>query len=250
MPKRMGADMREAIQCEDRSQLDLERTPWSNTGFIGVIKVGNKFQARLQVPGDGRGGSKKRKQHSLPGLFDTAEDAAVLRAVIKRGFKGEGDGAMHSPPKQNKAKSRAKPRVPQRSQTSQCWSRSRRMWQPQWRCPLQSWTHIHRLPLQRRFRCSPCALRRCSESHEDNRFCICVVCICKLDVALKCAREDNNRYCRRMKIVFRNPAPPLAGPDRAWSRRWSSARVRLGVWTTSSRVCCFALGTLTDDRAH
>ena len=109
----MGADMREAIQGEDRSQLDLERTPWSKTGFIGVIKVGNKFQARLQVPGDGRGGSKKRKQHSLPGLFDTAEDAAVLRAVIKRGFKEKGDGAMHSPPKQNKAhKSRAKPGVP------------------------------------------------------------------------------------------------------------------------------------------
>ena len=60
MPKRLGADMREAIQGEDRSQLDLEPTPWSKTGFIGVIKVGNKFQARLQVPGDGRGGSKKR----------------------------------------------------------------------------------------------------------------------------------------------------------------------------------------------
>ena len=85
----------------------------SCTGFKNVIKVGNKFQARLQVPGDGRGGSKKRKQHSLPGLFETAEDAAVLLAVIKRGFKGDGDGKMHSPPKQNKAhKSRAKPRVP------------------------------------------------------------------------------------------------------------------------------------------
>ena len=53
-------------------------------GFIGVIKVGNKFQARLQVPGDGRGGSKKRKQHSLPGLFDTAEDAAVMRMLVTR----------------------------------------------------------------------------------------------------------------------------------------------------------------------
>ena len=37
----------------------------------------------------------------------------MLRAVIKRGFKGDGDGAMHSPMKQNKAhKSRAKPHVP------------------------------------------------------------------------------------------------------------------------------------------
>jgi hypothetical protein len=102
MPKRMGADMLEAIKNEDRSQLELERTPWSCTGFRNVIKVGNKFQARLQVPGDGRGGTKKRKQHSLPGLFDTAEDAAVMLAVIKRGFRGVGDGKMHSPPKQNK----------------------------------------------------------------------------------------------------------------------------------------------------
>ena len=77
MPKRLGTDMREAIAAEDRSQLELERSPWNHTGFVGVIKVGNKYQARLQVPGDGKGGSKKRRQHSLPGLFDTAEEAAV-----------------------------------------------------------------------------------------------------------------------------------------------------------------------------
>lgn len=113
MPKRLGAIMREAIAAEDRSQLQLERSTWSNTGFKNVIRVGQKFQARLQVPGDGRGGEKKRKQHSLPGLFDTAENAAVMLAVIKRGFRGEGDGKMHSPPKQNKAhKSRAKPAKP------------------------------------------------------------------------------------------------------------------------------------------
>ena len=36
-----------------------------------------------------------------------------MLALIKRGFRGDGDGKMHSPPKQNKAhKSRAKPRVP------------------------------------------------------------------------------------------------------------------------------------------
>ena len=41
-------------------------------------------------------------------------------------------------------------------------------------------------------------------------------------VALKCAclaREDNVRYCMGMKIIFRNPGPPLAGPARAWSHR-------------------------------
>ena len=50
-------------------------------GFVGVSKVGNKYQARLQVPGDGRGGLKKRRQVPLPGPWDTAEDAAVMRAT-------------------------------------------------------------------------------------------------------------------------------------------------------------------------
>ena len=98
MPKRTSATVREAIMTEDRSKLDLKRSVWNDTGFVNVIKVGNKFQARLQVPGDGRGGTKKRRQHALPGLFDTAEDAAVMLAVIKRGFENDGDGKMHSPP--------------------------------------------------------------------------------------------------------------------------------------------------------
>jgi hypothetical protein len=86
--------MRELIMVEDRSQLQLERNVWSSTGFKHVIKVGQKFQARLQVPGDGRGGLKKRRQHALPGLFDNAEDAAVMLAMIKRSFtfSSEGDG--------------------------------------------------------------------------------------------------------------------------------------------------------------
>ena len=53
------------------------------TGFVNVVEVKGKYQARLQVPGDGRGGSMTRKQHALPGLFglfDTAEDAAVMLA--------------------------------------------------------------------------------------------------------------------------------------------------------------------------
>ena len=113
MPKRTSATVREAIMTEDRSKLDLKRSVWNDTGFVNVIKVGDKYQARLQVPGDGRGGTKKRRQHALPGLFDTAEDAAVMLAVIKRGFENDGDGKMHSPPKQNKQhKCRAKPRVP------------------------------------------------------------------------------------------------------------------------------------------
>ena len=117
MPRLADAELRAMIAAEDRSQLQLERSPWNKTGFVGVIEVGNKYYARLQVPGDGRGGVKKRRQVSLPGPWDTPEDAAVLRAMMIRGFKESGDGNIHSPPKQNKAHKsradkRAKPSVP------------------------------------------------------------------------------------------------------------------------------------------
>ena len=39
------------------------------------------FQVRVQVPGDGRGGVRKRRQVSLPGIFDTAKEAAKYRAL-------------------------------------------------------------------------------------------------------------------------------------------------------------------------
>ena len=90
-----------ALSAAQRAELELKRNPYSDTGFVGVIKVKGKFQARLQVPGDGKGGTKKRKQHSLPGLFDTAEDAAVNLAVIKKALKDAGEEAS-TPPKQNK----------------------------------------------------------------------------------------------------------------------------------------------------
>ena len=78
MPRKMGAELRVQIALEDREQ--LQRSPWNNTGFVGVSKVGNKYQTRLQVPEDGRGGLKKRRQVPLPGPWDTVEDAAVMRA--------------------------------------------------------------------------------------------------------------------------------------------------------------------------
>ena len=31
----------------------------------------------------------KRKQHALPGLFDTAEEAAVMLAVVKKQMKAD-----------------------------------------------------------------------------------------------------------------------------------------------------------------
>ena len=108
MPRQLGAELREQLALEDRAELQLERSAWNATGFVGVSKVGKGYQARFNVPGDGRGGSKKRRQHSLPGPFDTAEDAAVARALVIKGFKESGDGKIHSPPKQNK---KHKPRV-------------------------------------------------------------------------------------------------------------------------------------------
>ena len=59
---------------EDKSGLVLKLQPGSKTGYLGVIEVKGKFQGRLQVKGDGRGGVRKRKQYSLPVLFDTPKD--------------------------------------------------------------------------------------------------------------------------------------------------------------------------------
>ena len=103
MPNGMAAETREyvaGLSAAERAELVLAKNPYSNTGFTGVIKIKNKFQARLQVPGDGRGGSKKRKQCSLPGLFDTAEEAAVLLAAYKKALKDAGEG-VSSPVKQD-----------------------------------------------------------------------------------------------------------------------------------------------------
>ena len=55
----------------------------------------------------------KRKQHALPGLFDTAEDAAVWLATVKRDMKASTGGKLFAPPKIDKPhKPRAKPAVP------------------------------------------------------------------------------------------------------------------------------------------
>ena len=43
----------------------------------------------------------KRKQHALPGLFDTAEEAAVWLAVVKRDMKAHNNGKLVAPPKQD-----------------------------------------------------------------------------------------------------------------------------------------------------
>ena len=115
MPSGQAAHFRQAVAAVDRSQLDLQKNPYSNTGFTGIIKVkGGKFQARVQIPGEGRGGCKKRRQCSVPGVFDTAEDAAVSLALFKKELQKDDDGRLRTPPKQNKPhKSRTvQPREP------------------------------------------------------------------------------------------------------------------------------------------
>ena len=52
--------------------------------YTNVIEVGGKYQERWQLKGDGRGGVRKRKQHSLPGIFDTALEAATYLAYVKK----------------------------------------------------------------------------------------------------------------------------------------------------------------------
>ena len=105
--------MRDEIWKENWAELELERTPWAKTKFVNVIEVKGKYQARLQVPGDGRGGCTKRKQYSLPGLFDTPEEAAVLLAAIKRDMKASTGGKLIAPPKIDKPhKPRARQAVP------------------------------------------------------------------------------------------------------------------------------------------
>ena len=44
MPRAMGAELRAQIALEDREQLQLERSPWNNTGFVGVTKGRQQVQ--------------------------------------------------------------------------------------------------------------------------------------------------------------------------------------------------------------
>ena len=97
MPSGMAAVMREALDTENKEDLELEKSPWSKAGFKNVILIKVKYQTRLQVPGDGRGGITKRKQHALPGLFDTAEDAAAMLAFVKRDMLAACVAARPSP---------------------------------------------------------------------------------------------------------------------------------------------------------
>ena len=105
----MAVDCRELVETlRGRTDLVPKKAVGGSTGFVNVIKVGEWYQARLQVPGDGRGGEKKRKQHALPGIFKEAEDAALYLAYIIKDMM-EKDGRLVVPPKLDK---QHKPRTP------------------------------------------------------------------------------------------------------------------------------------------
>ena len=48
-----AAELQEALALADVTELELQPTVWNNTGYVNVIKVGNHYQARIQVPGAG-----------------------------------------------------------------------------------------------------------------------------------------------------------------------------------------------------
>ena len=102
MPSGMAAEMRALVGTEEIADDELQLAPLSKTRYVGIIEVGLKYQARVQVPGDGRGGTAKRRQYSLPGLFDTAKEAAIMRAAIMKGMKESNGGRLFVPPKQDK----------------------------------------------------------------------------------------------------------------------------------------------------
>jgi hypothetical protein len=105
----MAVDCRELVETlRGRSDLVPKKSVGGSTGYVNVIKVGEWYQARLQIPGDGRGGEKKRKQHSLPGIFKEAEDAALYLAFITKDML-EKHGCLVVPPKLDK---QHKPRTP------------------------------------------------------------------------------------------------------------------------------------------
>ena len=84
----LAPKIRQIMADEDVSTLEVETSVTSKTGYKNVIEVKGKYQARIQIKGDGRGGVRKRRQYSLPGLFDWPLEAAQYLAYAKKnGFE-------------------------------------------------------------------------------------------------------------------------------------------------------------------
>ena len=76
MAERASASLRELIATYDEVDFELE-TADNETGYKNVIRVQERYQARLYD-------KVNQKQRSLPGLFDTAKEAAKYRALVMR----------------------------------------------------------------------------------------------------------------------------------------------------------------------
>lgn len=76
MAEQQSASLRLNIAAYDSSEFVLE-TANNETGYKNVIKVKERYQARLYD-------KVKQTQRHLPGLFDTAEEAAKYRALVMR----------------------------------------------------------------------------------------------------------------------------------------------------------------------
>ena len=94
MPSGIAEAVRQQFAAASKAGLVVQESRQSRTGYTNVIEVRGKYQARLQVKGDGQ---RKRYQHPLPDLFDTALEAAQYLAMLKRDFGAEG---VTPPPKQ------------------------------------------------------------------------------------------------------------------------------------------------------
>jgi hypothetical protein len=83
MPSGIAEAVRRQVAAASKADLVVQESRGSRTGYTNVIEVRGKYQARLQVKGNGQ---RKRYQHPLPGLFDTALEAAQYLAMLKRDF--------------------------------------------------------------------------------------------------------------------------------------------------------------------
>ena len=75
---------REVVAEADKGRLELEKALGSKTGFKYVTELANgKFQARCKHP-------DTKQVRALAGVFDTAEEAAVMVALNKKSPAGGG----------------------------------------------------------------------------------------------------------------------------------------------------------------
>ena len=151
MPRLKAAELLVAARAENFAEHELERTAFNMTGFIGVGMIDGKYQARINVPGDGRGGMRKRAQKSLPGLYDTPRDAALVRASFIKTLKENNGGQICAPPTSDKPhkprpkKQPVQPVQPQPLQSPMPTAMGMPLAMPMWNVPFAA---VSPLPMQ------------------------------------------------------------------------------------------------------